>query len=70
MKAGVVPVMSERNVFASLLKDFNPMKFEGNGFFFSSNNPYCMFEKVVCYLENIKFPEDRRILLKHVVETF
>lgn len=70
MKAGVVPVTSDRNVFAGVFKDFNPMKFEGNGFFFKSNNPYCIFEKVVSYLENVKFPEDRRILLKHVVETF
>ncbi len=70
MKAGVVPVMPERNIYAGLLKDFNPMKFEGNGFFFKSNNPYCVFEKVVSYLENVKFPEDRRILLKHVSETF
>ncbi len=70
MKAGVVPVTSNRTVFSGVFKDFNPMKFEGNGFFFASNNPYCIFEKIVCYTENIKFPEDRRILLKHVVETF
>ncbi len=70
MKAGVVPITSDRTVFSGVFKDFNPMKFEGNGFFFRSNNPYCIFEKVVSYLENIKFPEDRRILLKHVVETF
>ncbi|MFZ4461308.1 MAG: hypothetical protein ACOYN2_01880 [Patescibacteria group bacterium] len=70
MKSGVVPVMPANNIFAGMLTDFNPMKFEGNGFFFKSNNPYCIFEKVVSYLENVKFPEDRRILLKHVSETF
>lgn len=70
MKAGVVPVTSDRTVFSGIMKDFNPMKFEGNGFFFSSGNPYCIFEKVVSYLENIKFPEDRRILIKHVLDTF
>jgi hypothetical protein len=70
MKAGVVPVTSDRTVFAGVMKDFNPMKFEGNGFFFASGNPYCIFEKVVSYLENIKFPEDRRILIKHVLDTF
>lgn len=70
MKSWVVPVTSDRTVFSGVMKDFNPMKFEGNGFFFTSNNPYCIFEKVVTYLENIKFPEDRRILLKHVLETF
>ena len=70
MRAGVVPITSDRSVFAGVLSDFNPMKFEGNGFFFRSNNPYCIFEKIVSYCENIKFPEDRRILLKHVTETF
>jgi len=70
MKAGVIPITTDRTVFSGVLKDFNPMKFEGNGFFFASNNPYCIFEKIVTYLENIKFPEDRRILLKHVLETF
>lgn len=70
MRSGVVPVMPEKNIFAGLLKDFNPMKFEGNGFFFKSENPFCIFEKVVSYLENSKFPEDRRILMKHVLETF
>lgn len=70
MKAGVVPIMPEKNVFSGILKEFNPMKFEGNGFFFKSDNPFCMFEKVISYLENSKFPEDRRILMKHVLETF
>jgi hypothetical protein len=70
MRAGVVPITSDRTVFSAMLSDFNPMKFEGNGFFFRSNNPYCIFEKIVSYCENIKFPEDRRILLKHVTETF
>lgn len=70
MKAGVVPITSDRTVFSGVFKDFNPMKFEGNGFFFRSANPYCMFEKVITYMENVKFPEDRRILLKHVLETF
>ena len=70
MKANIVPIMPEKNVFSGILKEFSPMKFEGNGFFWKNDNPYCMFEKVVAYLENIKFPEDRRVLLKNVSETF
>jgi len=70
MKAGIVPIMPEQNVFSGILKEFNPMKFEGNGFFWKKDNPYCMFEKVISYLENIKFPEDKRVLLKNVGETF
>lgn len=70
MKAGVVPVVPEKNVFSGILKDFNPMKFEGNAFLFKDDNQFRMFAAVVSYLENVKFPEDRRILLKHVAETF
>ena len=64
----IVPIFPKESAYR--LSEFNPMKFEGNGFFFKDHNPFCMFEKVVSYLENSKFPEDRRILLKHVLETF
>ncbi|MDP2103925.1 MAG: hypothetical protein Q8K26_03325 [Candidatus Gracilibacteria bacterium] len=70
MKAGIVPIMPDKNVFAGMLREFNPMKFEGNGFFWSGESPYCIFQKIVSYTENIKFPEDRRVLLKNIVETF
>lgn len=70
MKAGITPIMPEKNVFSGMLREFNPMKFEGNGFFWSSDNPYCMFQKIVAYTENVKFPEDRRVLLKNITTTF
>lgn len=70
MKMGIVPIMPERNVFSGMLREFNPMKFEGNGFFWNSDSPYCMFQKVVAYTENAKFPEDRRVLLKNITATF
>lgn len=70
MKVGIAPIMPEKNVFSGMLREFNPMKFEGNGFFWNSDNPYCIFQKVVAYTENIKFPEDRRVLLKNITATF
>ncbi len=70
MKAGIAPIMPEKNVFSGMLREFNPMKFEGNGFFWNSDSPYCMFQKIVAYTENIKFPEDRRVLLKNITATF
>jgi len=70
MRAGIVPIMPENNVFSGMLREFNPMKFEGNGFFWSSDNAYCIFQKIVAYTENIKFPEDRRVLLKNITATF
>ena len=70
MQHGIVPIMPEANVFSGILKPFNPMKFEGNGFFWKRTEPYRVFERVVAYLENIRFPEDKRILIKNVMETF
>lgn len=70
MKNGIVPIMPENNVFTGILKSFDPMKFEGNGFFYASSDPFLIFARVVAYLENIRFPEDRRVLLKNVTETF
>jgi hypothetical protein len=70
MKAWIAPIMPEQNVFSWMLHEFNPMKFEGNGFFWNSDNPYCMFQKIIAYTENIKFPEDRRVLLKNITTTF
>ncbi len=70
MKSGIVPIMPSHNAYADILKDFDPMKFEGNGFFFAKNDPFSIFARVVSYLENRKFPEDRRVLIKNVTSTF
>ncbi len=70
MWAWIVPIMPEENTFTWILKNFDPMKFEWNWFFYKNNNKFCIFEKVISYLENIKFPEDKRILLKNVTEAF
>ncbi|HRI35843.1 MAG TPA: hypothetical protein PK765_01960 [bacterium] len=70
MRAGLVPILAQDSVFSELLRDFDPMKFEGNGFFFADLDPYRVFEKIVSYKETTKFPEDRRILLRNVLATF
>lgn len=70
MVAWIVPIMPEKNTYSWILKDFNPMKFEGNWFFWKKHSPYCIFEKIITYLENIKFPEDKRTLIKNVTNTF
>lgn len=70
MRAGLVPILDQDSVFSELLRDFDPMKFEGNGFFFADLDPYRVFEKIVSYKETTKFPEDRRILLRNVLATF
>jgi len=70
MSAWIVPIMPEKNTYSWILKDFNPMKFEWNWFFWKKNSTYSIFEKLITYLENIKFPEDKRTLIKNVTSTF
>lgn len=70
MWAWIVPIMPLENTFSWILKPFDPMKFEWNWFFWKGESPYLIFEKVVSYLENIKFPEDKRVLIKNVTSTF
>jgi hypothetical protein len=45
------------------------MKFEGNAFLFEEKNEFQMFASLVRYLENIRYPGDRKTLLNNVVET-
>lgn len=70
MNAGIVPIMPTNHAFTGLLRDFNPLSFEGNGFFFAKNDPYVIFSRIVGYLENTKFPDDHKILIKNVSQTF
>lgn len=70
MQSWIVPIMPDNNTYSWILNWFDPMKFEWNWFFWKKNSQFCIFEKVVSYLENIKFPEDRRILIKNVMKTF
>ncbi len=67
---GAVPVLPEKNAFSGEFRQFDPMNFEGNAFIYREENPFLMFAAAVAYLENSKFPEDRRILLKNVLKTF
>lgn len=70
MSCGVTPVVPAKNTFSGMLTQFDPMRFEGNSFHFNDVDPFLMFAASVAYLENAKFPEDKRILLKNVLQTF
>ncbi|EKE27999.1 MAG: hypothetical protein ACD_3C00111G0016 [uncultured bacterium (gcode 4)] len=70
MWAWIVPIMPVENTYSWMIKDFNPMKFEWNWFLWKSDSAFCIFEKIISYIENIKFPEDKRVLLKNVTTTF
>lgn len=62
----VVPIVS---AWDKRFSDFNPMKFEGNAFLFDTVDEYQMFASLVRYLENVRYPGDKRTLLKNVSET-
>jgi hypothetical protein len=46
------------------------MKFEGNAFLFATADKYLIFEKLIRYLENIRYAGDKRTLLGNVEKTF
>lgn len=64
----VVPIVPT-DTAPKKLSEFNPMKFEGNAFLFEEKNEFQMFASLVRYLENIRYPGDRKTLLNNVVET-
>lgn len=70
VKSGVVPILPLQNDFPKTFQEFDPMKFEGNAFLFATSNKYLIFEKLIRYLENIKYPGDKRTLLANVGKTF
>jgi hypothetical protein len=66
MKAVVVPIGPTLGAKEIGLAEFNPMKFEGNAFLFEQADRYQMFAALVRYLENVKYPGDKRTLLKNI----
>lgn len=69
MREGIVPILPEGNIYSGILTQFNPMRFEGNAFIAKSQAKFCLFERAAAYLENVKFPEDKRVLVKNVLGT-
>jgi hypothetical protein len=65
----VVPIVPSQSPYSAKLTEFNPMKFEGNAFLFDPANQFQMFAALVRYLENIRYPGDKRTLVKNVSET-
>lgn len=64
---GVVPILPSG--CHKSFSEFNPMKFEGNGFFFEQTTEFHILEKIIRYLENVRYPGDKRMLLENVIKT-
>jgi hypothetical protein len=60
----ILPLWCEKS-----LSEFNPMKFEGNAFLFEQTTGFHILEKIIRYLENIRYPGDKRMLLENVGKT-
>jgi hypothetical protein len=66
LKSVVVPVGPKEGSEERSLTEFNPMKFEWNAFLFEKKDKYQIFAALVRYLENVKYPGDKRTLLKNL----
>jgi len=64
---GITPLISSKNHLNSILKEFNPVKNEGNSYLFESLDKWSVFYSIVRYLENFKFPFDNKNLVKNVI---
>lgn len=63
----ISPIISTKNHLNSILKEFNPVKNEGNSYLFESLDKWSIFYSIVRYLENYKFPFDNKNLVKNVI---
>ena len=70
VQSGVVPIIPLNNAFPRVFSEFDPMKFEGNAFLYNSLNKYLILEKLIRYMENIRYAGDKRTLLNNLWKTF
>jgi hypothetical protein len=70
VQATVVPILPIKNNFATNFSEFDPMKFSGNAFLFEQTDIYHIFEKLIRFLENIRYAGDRRTLMENLKKTF
>ena len=68
LKKGIVPILNKWNHLWALFREFNPMINEWNSFLYSEKNEWSIFHSIVRCLENMKFPQDRKNLVKNVFE--
>lgn len=63
----IVPIISKQNPLKTILKDFNAIKNTWNAFLYEVENKWLIFEALVRYLENYKFPFDNKNLIKNIL---
>jgi hypothetical protein len=68
LEAWIVPIIEKENHLSSILTEFNPMKNEGNSYFYDTKNKWLIFAAIIRYMENYKFPFDNKNLVKNVLK--
>lgn len=68
LKKWIVPIVNTKNHLSALFKEFNPIMNEWNSFLYSEKNEWSIFYALVRCLENMKFPQDKKNLIKNVFE--
>lgn len=66
IQSGVIPILPKKNPFVTNFTEFDPMKFTGNSFLFETIESYHIFEKMVRYLENVRYAGDKSTLMKNL----
>lgn len=61
-------IINKDNHMTSILKEFDPIKNEGNSFSYENLNKWSIFYSLVRYLENYKFPFDNKNLVKNIMK--
>ena len=64
----IVSIVPEKNHLSSIMKEYNPMKNEGNSYLYSKDNEWSIFHAISRYLENYKITFDNKNLVKNVYE--
>jgi hypothetical protein len=68
IQQGITPITYKKNNYKNELIEFNPLKNEGNSFFYENLNKWDIFYTIVRYMENYKFPFDNKNLVKNVLK--
>jgi len=64
----VTPLIIRDNHMSSILKEFNPLENNWNSFFYEELNAWSIFYTIARYMENYKFPQDNKNLVKNVIK--
>jgi hypothetical protein len=64
----IIPIILRNNYMAAILKEFNPLRSEWNAFFYEELDKWSIFYTIVRYLENYKFPQDNKNLVKNILK--